>query len=277
MWGKKVANLLPHWIKTSSKLGSIMSARQVRLLTVNAKTQLTPNMIRIQLQGEALSDFPDGAEGGYIKLLFQDPTDLDANGEGKTRMRSYTVRYFDKEALTLDLDFVAHGDNGPASAWALSCVIGDQVSLIGPGVVKLPDTHSDWFFLVGDMTALPALSVIAERLPQDAKGYLVVELLSLEDKPNLDLPEGVELVCVINPDQENVNTLLVDKVVTLPWLEGEGFIWSACEMSSMRLLRDYFLKEKKVSKDHIYISSYWKMGVSDEGHKLAKKQDAVGN
>lgn len=251
-----------------------MSTRTTRLLTVNAKTQLSPNMIRIQLQGEALSDFPMGAEGGYVKLLFPQLTETGVESDSKPRMRSYTVRYFDEKALTLDLDFVAHGDNGPASAWALSCSLGDQISLLGPGLVKLPDMDSDWFFLVGDMTALPALSVIAERLPKDAKGYLVVELLSIEDKPNLDLPAGVELVCVVNPDQENINTLLVDKVLSLPWLEGKGFVWSACEMNSMRPLRDYFLKEKSVPKSQIYISSYWKMGVSDEGHKLAKKQEA---
>jgi NADPH-dependent ferric siderophore reductase len=68
--------------------------------------------------------------------------------------------------------------------------------------------------------------------------------------------------------------LLADKVLSLPWLEGRGFIWSACEMNSMRPLRQYFLRENMVTKDQIYISSYWKIGVSDEGHKLAKKQEA---
>lgn len=251
-----------------------MSTRTVRRLTVNAKQHLSPNMIRIQLQGAALGDFPSGAEGGYVKLLFPQTVSLESDEESKPRMRSYTVRHFDSSALILDLDFVAHGDNGPASAWALSCVIGDEISLIGPGAVKLPDFTSDWFFLVGDMTALPALSVIAERLPETAMGYLVVELIDNQDKPELSLPKGMELICVVNPDQEKVNTLLVDKVLSLPWLAGHGFVWSACEMNSMRLLRDYFLGDKKVQKDHIYISSYWKMGVSDEGHKLAKKQEA---
>ena len=251
-----------------------MSGRQVRSLKVNQKTTLSPHMIRIQLQGSDLSDFPLNSEGGYVKLLFPQPSTLEGDEESKPRMRSYTVRSFDSSALTLDLDFVVHGDNGPASAWALSCQLDDEISIIGPGVVKLPDFSSDWFCLVGDMTALPALSVIVERLPETAKGYLVVELLSDADKPAFNLPKGMDLVCVINPDQESINRLLADKVLSLPWLEGRGFIWSACEMNSMRPLREYFLKEKKVSKDQIYISSYWKIGVSDEGHKLAKKQEA---
>lgn len=251
-----------------------MSGRQVRSLKVNQKMALSTHMIRIQLQGSALSDFPADSEGGYVKLLFPHPELLAGNEENKPRMRSYTVRKFDASALTLDLDFVAHGDNGPASSWAMSCVVGDEISLIGPGAVKLPDFSSDWYFLVGDMTALPALSVIVERLPDTAKGYLVLELLSEADKPELDLPKGIELVSVINPDQETINSQLADKVLSLPWLEGRGFIWSACEMNSMRPLRHYFLREKKVPKEQIYISSYWKIGASDEGHKLAKKQEA---
>lgn len=251
-----------------------MSGRQVRTLNVNQKTALSPHMIRIQLQGSTLSDFPIDSEGGYVKLLFPHPESLDGNEESKPRMRSYTVRRFDSSALTLDLDFVVHGDNGPASAWAMSCVVGDEISLIGPGAVKLPDFSSDWYFLVGDMTALPALSVIVECLPDTAKGYLVLALLSDADKPELNLPNGMSLVCVINPDQETINSLLADKVQGLPWLEGRGFIWSACEMNSMRPLRQYFLREKRVPKDQIYISSYWKIGASDEGHKLAKKQEA---
>ena len=251
-----------------------MSGRKIRELKVKQKNYLSPNMLRIQLAGNDLSDFPLGSEGGYVKLLFPSVSPAGEDGESKPRMRSYTVRHFDSVAMTLDLGFVVHGDEGPASAWAISCELGDDINILGPGLVKLPDMSSDWYFLVGDMTALPALSVIAERLPQEARGYFVVELISVEDKPELDLPQGVEMLCVINPDQENVNTLLADRVLSLPWLSGNPFVWSATEMNSMRPLRDYFLKEKSVSKEQIYISSYWKIGASDEGHKLAKKQEA---
>lgn len=251
-----------------------MSDRKVRKLKVKQTYALSENMKRIQLTGDDLADFPMGCEGGYIKLLFPQACETQIGDGSKPRMRSYTVRAFDKTQLTLDLDFVAHGDNGPASTWALSARVGDEISMIGPGVVKLPDMTSDWFFLVGDMTALPALSVIVEGLPKTAKGYLVVELLSDQDKPQLDLPKGMQLEYVINPNQETPSSLLADKVMSLPWFGEGGFVWSACEMSSMKQLRHYFLKEKMLSRDLIYISSYWKMGVSDEGHKLAKKEDA---
>jgi NADPH-dependent ferric siderophore reductase len=42
----------------------------------------------------------------------------------------------------------------------------------------------------------------------------------------------------------------------------------------MRALRQYFRNEKEVERGNIYISSYWKKGVSEEGHKVIKQQDA---
>jgi NADPH-dependent ferric siderophore reductase len=42
----------------------------------------------------------------------------------------------------------------------------------------------------------------------------------------------------------------------------------------MRALRQYFRNEKQVKRENIYISSYWKLGVSEDGHKTIKQQDA---
>jgi NADPH-dependent ferric siderophore reductase len=41
-------------------------------------------------------------------------------------MRSFTVRYLTADAMTID--FVLHGDNGPASAWAASASPGDVLA-----------------------------------------------------------------------------------------------------------------------------------------------------
>ena len=42
----------------------------------------------------------------------------------------------------------------------------------------------------------------------------------------------------------------------------------------MRELRQYFRNEKEVAKENIYISSYWKRGVTKDGHKAIKRADA---
>ncbi len=49
------------------------------------------------------------------------------------------------------------------------------------------------------------------------------------------------------------------------------------EFDSMRALRQYFRNEKEVDRENIYISSYWKQGVSEDGHKVIKREDAESN
>lgn len=253
-----------------------MSSRRLRTLTVAEKNYLTPNMIRIVLTGEDLADFPEEQESGYVKLHFS-ANETNNENPAKKIVRSYTIRKFDKPALRLTLDFVAHGDSGPASAWALTTTVGDTITTDGPGAVKLVDVRADWFFIAGDMTALPAMSVNLEKLPANAVGYAVIEVLSKEDQQTLVAPAGIEIIWVINPHPDKENTCLIDHVKTLTWLEGTPNIWVASEFEGMRHLRRYFKQEKLAQRGQIYASSYWKMGETDEGNKVAKKMDPEAN
>ena len=247
-----------------------MSSRRLRTLTVAEKNYLTPNMIRIVLTGDELADFPEDQESGYVKLHFS-TSEIEPR---KKIVRSYTIRKFDQCTLRLTLDFVAHGDSGPASAWALSTKVGDTITTDGPGAVKLVDMTADWFFIAGDMTALPAMSVNLEKLPANAVGYAVIEVLSEEDKQALLAPKGMNIIWVINPHPDQENTCLIDQVKMLRWLDGTPNIWVASEFEGMRHLRRYFKQEQQVQRGQIYASSYWKMGETDEGNKAAKKMDA---
>lgn len=242
-----------------------MAARPSRLITIAEKIQLTPNMIRIVLGGDSLNDFPEGQESGYVKLVFQK--------NGKTVVRSYTIRAFNPITKQLTLDFVVHGDNGPASAWAISAKVGDSITINGPGPIKLMNHNADWFLIAGDMTALPAMAVNLEKLPAKASGYAVIEVLSEADCQDLKTPDNMHVNWLINPHPDQPNTVLTDAVRALPWQEGTPDIWVATEFETMRNLRRYFKLEREVTRDELYISSYWKMGDTDEGNKAAKKID----
>ena len=240
-----------------------------RRLTVIRSEQITPNMKRITLGGSELQGFPADQESAYIKLQVPD-------GEsGDLVMRTYTVRNFNAELNELDVDFVVHGVEGPASAWATAVQPGDEILVAGPGGKKLLDFSADWFLLAGDMTALPAISVNIEQLPAHAKGYAVIEIHSEEDAQSFETPDGFEVFWVINPNTETANTCLLDKLMQLPWHEGRHSIWAACEFSKMKALRSYFKQEKKVVSKDLYVSSYWKAGLSEEQHKKVKKLDSV--
>ncbi|XDF79133.1 siderophore-interacting protein [Aliivibrio fischeri] len=254
-----------------------------RVLTVLKSVQLTSNMQRITFKAEDLSDFNMESEGGYIKLLFNDNggTDLFNIPDGtRPMMRTYTVRNLRKEQNELDVDFVRHHHahtamtaetGGFASAWAQNAVNGDTISIAGPGSIKGLNAEADWFFLVADMTALPALSAKLEALPATAIGYAVIEINHPSDKQDLAKPQGIELVWVIKSDEKG----LTNTVRLQEWKAGRVAVWSACEFNNMRALRTYFRNEKEVDKDDLYISSYWKEGCTEDGHKVAKHEDQL--
>ncbi|TBW51280.1 siderophore-interacting protein [Marinobacter halodurans] len=237
-----------------------------RELEVIGSRYVTPHMLRVTLGGDNLADFPEDQDSAYIKLVFPQ-----ADGE-RPLMRTYTIRH--QRPRQLDVDFMIHDTEGPASTWAQKAQPGDRILVGGPGARKLINPDADWFLLAGDMTALPAISVNLETMPADARGYAVLEVLDEADIQPLEHPENIELHWVINPEPDPQGAVIVDRIQQLEWLDGEPSVWAACEFSGMRNLRRYFKQEKEVGRRNLYVSSYWKIGVSEDQHKLAKRQDA---
>jgi NADPH-dependent ferric siderophore reductase len=244
-------------------------------VTVTATERITSNMQRITLQGEDIRHITAVDAGNYIKLMFnyQGGTDLSALAEGERPvMRTYTIRTVDTKNCAIEVDFVAHQspdhEPGVAATWALQAKVGDTLNIGGPGKMQEMYIDADWYLMVADMTALPACSVKASQLPANANGYIVVSLMSDADKQDLSVPPGMEVIW-LGPEQPLVKT-----VKSLPWLEGDVSVWSACEFEDMRELRKYFRIEKQVARAHSYISSYWKRGVSEDRHKVIKKAEA---
>ncbi|MEM9313875.1 MAG: siderophore-interacting protein [Pseudomonadota bacterium] len=236
-------------------------------LTVAENRSLSPHMRRVIVEGAQLRDFPEDQESGYVKVLVPVPA-------GDPVMRSYTIRDQDPQRQRLTLDFVDHGDSGPASAWARRAGPGDPIVLRGPGEKKLVDPLADWFLLAADLSALPALAVNLERLRRDARGYAVIEIPEAQDRQVIDAPPGIDVQWVVNEDQAAPNQALVETVLALPWLPGRAYPWFAGEFAAMRRLRRYFRDERGVDKRQMYVSCYWKLGDTDEGMKRAKRLDA---
>lgn len=256
-----------------------MIDRKIRKLVVLNKQQLTPNMQRISLQADDLSDFPVDSEGGYLKLFFtpEGDTDITVLSEGnKPKMRTYSISQLRQQQHQIDVDFVRHevGEiGGFASRWSEAVAVGDSIYGSKPGLVKPVNASCDWCFLVADMTALPALTAQLAKLPATAKGYAVIEVRHIDDIQDLAKPAGVEIFWQVASELEESS--LVERVTSLTWLDGEASVWCACEFSQMRALRDYFRNTRTVDKDNLYISSYWKSGCTEDGHKIVKREDAL--
>ncbi|HET7267695.1 MAG TPA: siderophore-interacting protein [Oleiagrimonas sp.] len=234
--------------------------------TVLGKQRITPNMLRVTLGGEGLKTFPADQASAYVKLIFPIP------GQERPLLRTYTVRNHRDDGI--DIDFALHGDSGgPACNWARTCQPGDTIDIAGPGPKKVVDHDADWVLMVGDMTALPAISVNIEQLPAHARGHAIIEVPDAADRQDLPLPDNLELQWIVNPTPGRT-TPLVDAVASLHWPGDRQSVWCACEFNSMRALRKHFRDERGVAREQMYISSYWIHG-SDEGeHKVIKRADA---
>ena len=241
-------------------------SKPARQAIVLSKQSIGRNITRLSLGGEDLNDFPDGFEGGYVKLIFEDFT-------GKKISRSFTVRRHDSDQGTIDIDLLVHGDEGIAAGWLSEVKVNDEIEIGGPGPCKRLNPEADWCLLAGDSSAMPAIAVNLERLPENELGYAIIEVTHPSDQLDLRIPKNVEIIWLVNPVQDSVPNLLFDAVKDIEWLAGKPSIWVAGEFSVSRSLRQYFRHEKKIEKDFMYVSSYWKLGLTDEGMKAAKHND----
>lgn len=225
-------------------------------------------MLRITLGGEGFADFPAGQQGAYVKLVFPQTKG------SRPLLRTYTVRHQSKN--TIDIDFALHDAKGPASSWAVNATAGDNILVGGPGPRKELNYDSDWFLLCGDMTALPAISVNLTLLPKEAKGYAVLEVTDEADIQNLAHPDQIQVFWVVKKTSIESNSLpLLEKIQQLTPLEGNLSVWVATEFSSMKAIRRYLKSTFDLPKSHFYTSSYWKLGASEDQHKIAKKADSA--
>lgn len=257
-----------------------MARPSPRLLRVVRAHLVTPHMRRIVLTGDDLGGFPEGHESGNFKLLLPpadgSPLNFESirGGQGpRPIVRTYTLRHYDAVNQEVTVDFMMHRNHGPASGWAAQASVGDEVGFAGPGQPKFVDFSADWFFFAGDMSALPAISANIERLPSDAKGHAVLEVLSDEDCQSLAFPKGLTVTWVINPTPERVSDQLLDAVKRQPWLQGQPSVWVAGESTATRALRRYFKHDREVDKHNMYASGYWQVGMTEDVHQVEKRKE----
>lgn len=225
-----------------------------RILTVKEAWHLTPHMIRVTFSGSDLEGFPEGREGANCKLMIPEPGETRdafvqrlANGPTPSR-RTYTVRAYRPEAQELDIDFVDHGPNGLASAWAINAKPGSFLGFAGPGPVKVKDFYADWYLVAADPSALPVAAAALEAMPRDAKGIAIFEIPSEGDRYPINTPEGVEIHWMMHEDAHSPSVAQVDFIRNMDWPNGTVQTCIAGESGVIKALRTFLLTEKQLPK-----------------------------
>lgn len=255
-------------------------------LKVKRKTTITPHYIRVTLTGDEVPLFANTTPGANNKI-FIPPAGMNkvhfpgfdykkmqwihAPEAVRPVVRTYTHRGFDAVNKEMYIDFVVHGDNGPASAWAMHCQPGDVLGVAMHDMKKELVPVADWYFLIGDATAVPVLSVILEGLPAHAKGRALIEVHDEEDVQAIAAPPGIAIDWLYN-DHPEAGSLLActARRERLPAAGVSKFAYVAAEFSTVKVLREYFRKELQWTKDELDAYAYWKAGKSED-HSAAER------
>ena len=243
-----------------------------RQLTVKTVQRVTPHLIRITLTGDALEGFTSPGFDDHAKLFFPDAATgqltLPTAGPdgpvwpegGRPAMRDYTPRRHDVQANTLEIDFALH-DAGPATQWAEQAKPGDIVGVGGPRGSFIVPTEFDWHLLIGDDTALPAISRRLAELPAGARVVVLAEVDSAADEIPFETQADLTLRWVHrNGAAPGLSPVLVETLKTMTLPAGDFHAWVGCESAIAKALRAHLVGERGANPKWVRASGYWRRG-----------------
>ena len=175
-------------------------------------------------------------------------------------MRDYTPRAFDRAGGTLEIDFALH-EAGPATQWAWSASPGDLLEIGGPKGSSIVTDDFDWYLLIGDETALPA---IGRRVEELRPGVPVTSLVVVDSAAEQQTFSGqsdhrAKWVYREAPSLDNADLLLA----ALQGFEppaGDGYVWIAAEAQVARRVRAYAIDVLRHPKAWTKAAGYWTRG-----------------
>lgn len=226
-----------------------------RMLTVCGVEPLTPRMRRIHFHSPELKDFRSASYDDHMKLFFHGPG-------GASVMRDFTPREFHNQASTLAIDFAMH-EAGPATRWAASAQVGQVLEVGGPrGSHVVPDDF-DWYLLIGDETALPAIGRRVEELRAGVPVVTVATVFDSGEEQHFRTQAAwtPRWVARGEPSANDADRLL-DVVARFDLPPGDGFVWIAGEATIARRLRSHFV-ERGHPREWARAAGYWQRGTTE--------------
>ncbi|WP_292888040.1 siderophore-interacting protein [Microbacterium sp.] len=286
--------------------------------TVAHRTQLSPNFLRVTLTGPDLVHFGTAGLDQRIKLVLPLPdgsfTDVgqfdetvgmmewyrrwrELPDETRNPIRTYTIRAVRPEVREIDVDFVLHGTEGPASAWASAAAPGAPLVVIGPDARADETGGLEWnpgdagsVLIAGDETAVPAICAIVESLPAHVTGSVYIEVPTEADALPLAAPEGVairwlargsaahglrlsaavhawgETRAAEDEPAATTGTELADPSEDEVLWEvpdaavGSCYAWLAGEASTITALRRHLVRDLGIDRRSVAFMGYWRRG-----------------
>lgn len=293
-----------------------MAAQQTyRLFDVALKqrTVLSPSLTRMVFAAPDVANMKTEGPDQRIKVFFplpgQDAPQVPQGEDWYARyralpegerapMRTYTIRALRPEAGEVDVDFVLHGETGPASRWATHARIGDRISLLAPdaqvadssqGFEWKPPADVQRVLLVADETALPAVAGILEdlaRWPHPPQVQAFLEVAHDADVLPLAAPVGAQLFWLaregaahgqllqqavqarvgplgLRAAEQDLAEIDIDQDILWEQASAQGgglYAWVAGEAGAVMAIRRHLVKDCGIDKRAITFMGYWRHG-----------------
>lgn len=216
--------------------------------------------------------------------------------ESRSPFRTYTVRRVRPQSSELDVDFVSHGDGGPAAKWLASATVGDELVIVGPDVRSIHSaTGIDWhpgsareLLLAGDETATPAICSILESLPAGTRARAFIQIPSFDDALEIETAADVEITWLVTGLEDRLRAWAaenrevwapalsrqaqeladIDVDLELLWdspedSTGEFYAWLAGESALIKSLRRLLVTELGIDRKRVAFMGYWRLGKSE--------------
>lgn len=183
-------------------------------------------------------------------------------------MRDFTPRAFDADARTLVVDFALH-DHGPSMQWVSSVQAGQAIEIGGPrGSTVVPDDF-DWYLLIGDETALPAIGRRVEELRAGVPVTTVITVADAAEKQAWHTPASWNPIWVLrNESTADDAAALRTSLGGWSMPPGDGMVWIAAESSVARALYAHLLNDWHHPRAWIKAAGYWTRGQSDSHERI---------
>jgi NADPH-dependent ferric siderophore reductase len=239
--------------------GSPLADAALWQLTVASVTPITDDYRRVTFDGPGLEhlSFRPGQD-----LMLRIP-----GSDGEPTNRRYTIRFADPKAATVTLDMVVHGD-GPGAQWAAQAAPGDALDAIGPRGKVVVDHTADWHLFIGDDTALPGMSIMAESLATDVPAVMVIELPEHVDGHAPEVPADQALVIKWierGHAEPGGAARLVAAAEQVPFPSGQAHAYVAGEMKVVRAVTGA-LRARGIDPSAIDAKAYWRRGGANAPH-----------
>jgi NADPH-dependent ferric siderophore reductase len=231
-------------------------------------------MVRVTLAGPDLQGLVVPEPAASVRLLLPSPGTSElvvptwrgnefllSDGTRPT-IRTFTPRRLDTEKSELELDIVVHG-RGAASDWAGVAQRGDPAAISGPGRGYTIDSEAAAFLLVGDETAIAAISQLLETVPRPTPVFVHIEVaepdgrLALPEHPRATVrwwdlssgaPPGEALIAAVKSVVEDVE------------LDAAARVWVAGEAAAVQRVRHLLFDGCGLARSQASVRGYWKHG-----------------